>query len=77
MNLARRLLLVLALLASTGAARHASAAEFYTEDLRIPMAAAGLQGLEAFLVRPAAPKRYPLALLSHGTPRESGDDVGA
>jgi dienelactone hydrolase len=73
MNLARRLLLVLALLASAGAARHATAAEFYTEDLRIPMAAAGLQGLEAFLVRPAAPKRYPLALLSHGTPRDFDD----
>jgi dienelactone hydrolase len=73
MNLARRLLLVLALLASAGAARHATAAEFYTEDLRIPMAAAGPQGLEAFLVRPAAPKRYPLALLSHGTPRDFDD----
>lgn len=40
----------------------ARAAQFYTEDLRIPMAEAGPQGLEAFLVRPAGTKRYPLAL---------------
>ncbi|QIO35844.1 alpha/beta hydrolase family protein [Bradyrhizobium sp. 1(2017)] len=51
----------------------AVAAEFYTEDIRIPMAEAGPQGLEAFLVRPAGPKRYPLALLSHGTPRSFDD----
>src|SRR5206468_2556046 len=31
------------------------------------------QGLEAFLVRPAATKRYPLALLSHGSPRDFDD----
>ncbi|MFT4115753.1 alpha/beta hydrolase family protein [Bradyrhizobium sp.] len=69
---ARKLLLLLtAWLAVTGAPSRA--AEFYTEDLRIPMAAAGPQGLEAFLVRPAAPKRYPLALLSHGSPRSFDD----
>ena len=73
MRLARLLLPALTLLAIAGAAAHANAAEFYTEDLRIPMAAAGPQGLEAFLVRPAASKRYPLALLSHGTPRDFDD----
>jgi dienelactone hydrolase len=46
------------------------AADLYTEDLRIPMAAAGPRGLEAFLMRPAAPGQYPLALISHGTPRD-------
>ncbi|MCG2645565.1 MULTISPECIES: alpha/beta hydrolase family protein [Bradyrhizobium] len=51
----------------------ARAAQFYTEDLRIPMAEAGPQGLEAFLVRPAGTKRYPLALLSHGSPRSFED----
>lgn len=51
----------------------ATAAEFYTEDLRIPMAAAGPPGLEAFLVRPAPAKRYPLALISHGSPRVIDD----
>ncbi|MGY8662718.1 alpha/beta hydrolase [Bradyrhizobium sp. UFLA05-109] len=73
MHLARRLLPVLCLLAIAGAMARAKAAEFYTEDLRIPMAAAGPQGLEAFLVRPAAPRRYPLALLSHGSPRDFDD----
>jgi hypothetical protein len=48
MRLARLLLPALTLLAIAGAAAHANAAEFYTEDLRIPTAAAGPQGLEAF-----------------------------
>jgi dienelactone hydrolase len=67
----RLLFLLMAWLALAGAP--ARAAEFYTEDLRIPMAEAGPQGLEAFLVRPAGTKRYPLALLSHGSPRSFND----
>lgn len=51
----------------------ANAADFYIEDLRIPMAAAGPRGLEAFLMRPQAPGKYPLALISHGTPRHYDD----
>src|SRR3569832_360900 len=54
----------------------AHAADFYSEDLRIPMAAAGPRGLEAFLMRPAVPGRYPLALISHGTPRDFDDRAG-
>ncbi len=73
MHLARRLLMLIILLTAAGTLPPANAAEFYTEDLRIPMAAAGPQGLEAFLVRPAAAKRYPLALISHGTPRTYDD----
>ena len=73
MDLARWHLPVLILLAIAGAAARANAAEFYTEDLRIPMTEAGPQGLEAFLVRPAGTKRYPLALLSHGSPRNFDD----
>src|SRR6478609_7406959 len=70
MTLFQRLLVVLmAWLAMAGVVPDAMAAEFYTEDLRIPMAAAGPRGLEAFLVRPLGTKRYPLALLSHGSPR--------
>jgi dienelactone hydrolase len=46
------------------------AADLYSEDLRIPMAAAGPRGLEAFLMRPRAPGKYPLALIGHGTPRD-------
>ncbi|MDD1532521.1 MULTISPECIES: alpha/beta hydrolase family protein [unclassified Bradyrhizobium] len=71
MALTRKLLLLIAGLVA--AATPVRAAEFYTEDLRIPMAQAGPQGLEAFLVRPAGAKRYPLALLSHGSPRSFED----
>lgn len=67
------LVLLIAWLATAGIVPNAMAAEFYTEDLRIPMAEAGPQGLEAFLVRPAGTKRYPLALLSHGSPRKFDD----
>ncbi|MBR0953788.1 alpha/beta hydrolase family protein [Bradyrhizobium canariense] len=74
MTLFQRLLVVLiAWLATAGIVPNAMAAEFYTEDLRIPTAEAGPQGLEAFLVRPAGTKRYPLALLSHGSPRSFDD----
>jgi dienelactone hydrolase len=54
----------------------ARAAGFYTEDLRIPMAAAGSRGLEAFLVRPDGAGKYPLALISHGTPRDFDGRAG-
>ena len=54
-----------------GIAMQPAAAEpFYREDLRIPMEAAGPRGLEAMLLRPSGTRRYPLALISHGTPRE-------
>ena len=46
----------------------AAAEPFYREDLRIPMEAAGPRGLEAMLLRPSGTRRYPLALISHGTP---------
>src|SRR4051794_10761533 len=52
------------------AAAFAQADGFYREDLRIPMAEADPNGLEALLVRPSGPQRYPLALISHGTPRD-------
>lgn len=74
MTLFQRLLVVLiAWFATAGIVPDAMAVEFYTEDLRIPMAEAGPLGLEAFLVRPAGTKRYPLALLSHGSPRSFDD----
>ncbi|WP_438503264.1 hypothetical protein [Bradyrhizobium campsiandrae] len=73
MDLARWRLPVLILLAVAATTIRANATRFYTEDLRIPMAAAGPQGLEAFLVRPAGTKRYPLALLSPGSPRSFDD----
>jgi dienelactone hydrolase len=45
----------------------AMADEFYREELRIPMPAAGPRGLEALLIRPAGAQQYPLALITHGT----------
>jgi len=54
-----------------GIAMQPAAAEpFHREDLRIPMEAAGPRGLEAMLLRPSGTRRHPLALISHGTPRE-------
>lgn len=76
MALFHRLSLILIACPAVGltlAGAPARAAQFYTEDLRIPMAEAGPQGLEAFLVRPAGTKHYPLVLLSHGSPRSFDD----
>ena len=55
------------------AVERASADDYHREDLRIPMAAAGSSGLEAMLVRPAGTRRYPLALISHGAPRDADE----
>jgi dienelactone hydrolase len=51
----------------------AQASDFYREDLRIPFAAAGPDGLEAMLIRPAAGQRYPLALITPGSPRDPAE----
>jgi dienelactone hydrolase len=60
-----------ALLALTiGAAGPAAAQDFHREDLRIPMTSAEPAGLEAMLVRPSGSGRFPLALISHGAPRD-------
>lgn len=40
------------------------------EPLRIPMREAGSRGLEAYMVRPDDNLAHPLALITHGTPRE-------
>jgi dienelactone hydrolase len=68
-------LLAVALVAGL-AARSACADDFYREDLRIPLAAAGPRGLEAMLVRPSGSRRYPLALISHGAPRDGSERAG-
>jgi len=65
--------LMLALICAGSAAY---AADLYSEELRIPMAEAGSRGLEAFLMRPAASGKYPLALISHGSPRDTDDRPG-
>ena len=57
-----------------GLAAFPAAAESYvTEELRIPMAAAGPSGLEALLVRLDGSAARPLVLISHGSPRMAGD----
>ena len=53
------------------AIRPAAAQDYVREELRIPMAEAGPHGLEALLIRPAGGGPYPLALLSHGSPRQA------
>jgi len=55
----------------------ARADDFYTEDLRIPTAAARSRGArKPSSCAPAAPGPYPLALISHGTPRDVDDRTG-
>ena len=61
---------LLAVLIVSATMQPAAADGYHREDLRIPMAAAGPAGLEAMLVRPSGSGRYPLALISHGTPRD-------
>lgn len=61
----------LALAIAVTAARPAAAQDYTREQLRIPMPAADPGGLEALLIRPAGGGPYPLALISHGAPRES------
>jgi dienelactone hydrolase len=58
------------------AMRPAVAQDYTREALRIPMPAAGPRGLEALLVRPAGNGPFPLALLSHGAPRQGSDRAG-
>jgi dienelactone hydrolase len=42
----------------------------FREEIRIPMPAAGERGLQALFIRPNAPGRHPLVVLSHGAPRD-------
>jgi dienelactone hydrolase len=49
----------------------AHAQELVEEPLRIPLHEAGSAGLEAIMVRPNDDLSHPLALLTHGTPREA------
>jgi len=65
-----RLAVLLCIVVASLSALPAMADEFVHEELRIAMPAAGPNGLEALLIRPARPGRYPLALVSHGA---SGD----
>jgi dienelactone hydrolase len=64
-------LLILASLLITWPAGPAAAVDLLEQPLRIPTASAGGSGLEGFMVRPNDAVAHPLALLTHGTPRET------
>jgi dienelactone hydrolase len=49
----------------------AAAQDYRRESLWIPHSGTGPRGLEAVLVRPADGRRYPLAVLTHGSPRDA------
>jgi dienelactone hydrolase len=53
-----------------------SAQNLIVQDMRIPIKGSGSKGLEALMVRPDEPGRHPLALLTHGTPRDPKDRYG-
>jgi len=58
----------------TGLAGQSPAADLYRrEDIRIPLPGTGAHSLEALLVRSNEPGRYPLALITHGSPRSLSD----
>jgi dienelactone hydrolase len=57
-------------------AGQAIAQTIVTQELRIPAKGAGSKGLDALMVRPNEPGPHPLALFTHGTPREPGDRSG-
>jgi dienelactone hydrolase len=62
------MLLVLLIFAATARAQN-----YVLQDIRIPEAAAGPQGLEGLLARPAGRGPFPLALISHGMPRDGAE----
>jgi dienelactone hydrolase len=60
-------------LASGSLAPWARAQDIVVSEIRIPTHDAGKKGLEAVIVRPNDNAAHPLALLTHGTPREATD----
>jgi dienelactone hydrolase len=52
------------------------AQELVESAFRIPTKDAGKKGLEAVMVRPSNPGPHPLAVLTHGSPREASDRPG-
>jgi dienelactone hydrolase len=67
----RSIILVLCLVLGTGAVAGA-AGPFVLQPFRV-LLGGDLGGLEALLVRPSDPGRYPLVLLAHGSPRSGAD----
>jgi dienelactone hydrolase len=52
------------------------AQDIVVSEFRIPTPSSGRKGLEAVMVRPNDHAPHPLALLTHGTPREAADREG-
>ncbi|MGB8540138.1 MAG: CocE/NonD family hydrolase [Candidatus Acidiferrales bacterium] len=61
------------LLATAPLAPATRAQDIVVTELRIPTHSSGKKGLEAVMVRPNDSKPHPLALMTHGTPREAKD----
>jgi dienelactone hydrolase len=55
---------------------HISAQSLVVQEMRIPTKNSGSKRLEALMVRPDEPGRHPLALITHGTPRDPKDRAG-
>lgn len=51
----------------------AAAQDYHRETLRIRFPGDRGRGLEALLIRPAGDGRFPLALISHGSPRDAAE----
>jgi dienelactone hydrolase len=68
-----RLLVTIVLLA---VAMPVQGQSYHVEDLRIQVPGAEPAGLEAVLVRPAVDRRYPLALVTNGSPRSAAARPG-
>jgi dienelactone hydrolase len=64
------------ILATTIATGPTTAQTILTQEIRIPAKGTGSKGLDALMVRPNEPGAHPLALFTHGTPREPSDRSG-
>jgi dienelactone hydrolase len=73
----RHCLSTLAILLSVGTlATFTRAQEVVITEMRLPTHSSGKKGLEAVMVRPGDSVPHPLALMTHGTPREAQDRAG-
>ena len=70
----RRVFVYFTLVLSTAGLGHAQ--DLVENAFRIPAKDAGKKGLEAVMVRPKEEGPHPLAVLTHGTPREASDRAG-
>ena len=64
---------VVAFLAVGALAGTASAQDIVVTEMRVPTRESGKKGLEAVMVRPNDAAPHPLALMTHGTPRDAGE----